>query len=420
MTATAAPAAHVQVTPLAPERLRRVVVVLSVTEVVSWGVVFYAFTVLAPSIEDAEGWPLTHLMAVFTMSQLVAAAAGLWVGRRLDRVGPRAVMTGGSVLGVVAVVGIALAPRFEVYVAAWVVAGLAMSATLYAPAFTVLTHWAGASRVRALTTVTLVAGFASTVFAPLAALLESAGSWRSAYLVLAVPLATTVGLHWWGLRDPWVSEDAPAARAEPGSHVTSRSSGPRRSEFALVVAAFTVAGFCVYAVVINLVPLLREGGLSTVEAAVALGVGGAGQVAGRLLYAPFLDRIPVRPRTVAVLAAASLTTLGVAFTSRWVLAALAASFAAGLARGIFTLIQATAVSDRWGTRNFGARTAVLTGSVMAAAAFAPWLGSLLAVAVEGYVAAFVLLAVAGAVAAAAVGALPSSAGREEDRSRGQV
>jgi len=186
------------------------------------------------------------------------------------------------------------------------------------------------------------------------------------------------------------------------------------------VAAFTVAGFCVYAVVINLVPLLREGGLSTVEAAVALGVGGAGQVAGRLLYAPFLDRLPVRPRTVGVLAAASVTTLGIAFTSRWVLAALAASFAAGLARGIFTLIQATAVSDRWGTRSFGARTAVLTGSVMAAAAFAPWLGSLLAVAVDGYAGAFVILAVAGALAAAAVGALPSSAGREQDRSGGQV
>jgi MFS family permease len=420
MSADAPPDVHVQVAPLDPERLGRVVVVLSLTEIVSWGVLFYAFTVLASSIEAAEGWPLTDLMAVFTMTQLVAAAAGLWVGRRLDRVGPRLVMTGGSVLGVCAVVGIALAPGFELYVAAWVVAGLAMSATLYAPAFTVLTHWAGAGRVRALTTVTLVAGFASTVFAPLAALLESVGSWRSAYLVLAVPLSATVALHWWGLRDPWVAEDLPAASTGPDGGRVDVQSGPRRLEFAVAVAAFTVAGFCVYAVVINLVPLLREGGLSTVQAGVALGVGGAGQVAGRLLYAPFLDRIPVRPRTVGVLAAASVTTLAVAFTSRWVVAALAASFAAGLVRGIFTLIQATAVSDRWGTRDFGARTAVLTGSVMAAAAFAPWLGSLLAVAVGGYAGAFVLLAVAGALAAVAIGFLPSSAGREQQRTRGQV
>ena len=173
-----------------------------------------------------------------------------------------------------------------------------------------------------------------------------------------------------------------------------------------MVAAFTVAGFCVYAVVVNLVPLLREAGLSTLEAAVALGVGGAGQVAGRLLYGPLLDRIPVGPRTVAVLGAASLTTLGLALSTPWVLAVLAAAFAAGLARGVFTLVQATAVSDRWGTRNYGARTAVLTGSVMAAAAFAPWLGSLLAVAAGGYVGAFVMLAGAGALAATAVAFLP--------------
>jgi hypothetical protein len=57
---------------------------------------------------------------------------------------------------------------------------------------------------------------------------------------------------------------------------------------------------------------------------------------------------------------------------------------------------------------------------MAAAAFAPWLGSLLAVAVDGYAGAFVLLAVAGALAAVAIGFLPSSAGREQQRTRGQV
>ena len=65
----------------------------------------------------------------------------------------------------------------------------------------------------------------------------------------------------------------------------------------LLAAAFTLAGFCVYAVVVNLVPLLTENGLTTGEAAVALGIGGAGQVAGRLVYGPLLARIPVRART---------------------------------------------------------------------------------------------------------------------------
>jgi MFS family permease len=392
------------VAPLAEDRLRRVVRVLSYTEIVSWGVLFYAFMVLATAIRDREGWPLTHLMAVFTMAQVVAAAAGLWVGRRLDRDGPRVVMTAGSALAVLAVVAVAVAPTFAWYVAAWVLMGVAMSATLYAPAFTVLTHWAGARRVRALTVVTLVAGLASTVFGPLAALLEDVGTWRSAYLVLAVPLATTVAAHWWGLRDPWTPAvpDATEAhdRPEPSRLL-------RTPEFGLLVAAFTLAGFCVYAAVVNLVPLLTDGGLTPLVAAVALGLGGVGQVAGRLVYGPLLAPLPVRPRTVLVVAAASVTTLGLAFSARWAVLVCAVSFAAGVARGIFTLIQATAVSDRWGTQDFGARSSVLTGAVMVTAAFAPWLGALIASLVGGYDGAFVVVAVAGGLSAVVLALLPA-------------
>lgn len=414
------------VVPLAEDRLRRVVRVLSYTEIVSWGVLFYGFLVLATSVREREGWPLTHLMAMFTMAQVVAAAGGLWVGRRLDRDGPRVVMTAGSALGVLAVVAVALAPTFGLFVAAWVLMGLAMSATLYAPAFTALTHWAGPHRVRALTVVTLVAGLASTVFGPLAALLESHGTWRSAYLVLVVPLATTVAVHWWGLREPWTLVE-PTAHVDPVDRVaptrTETSRLLRSPQFGLLVGAFTLAGFCVYAAVVNLVPLLTEGGLTPLTAAVALGLGGVGQVGGRLVYGPLLAPVPVRPRTVLVVGVASLTTLMLAGSASWAVLACVASFAAGVARGIFTLIQATAVSDRWGTRDFGARSALLTGAVMVAAAFAPWLGALMASLVGGYDGAFVVIAIAGGASALVLAGLPAHrelTGREEQRARGQV
>jgi MFS family permease len=400
---------HARVTPLEGTDLRRVVTVLCVTEIVSWGVLFYAFTVLADAIRDREGWPLTHVVAVFTVAQLVAAGVGLWVGRRLDRHGPRLVMTGGSIVGVVSVVLIAVAPSLPLFAAAWVLAGVAMSATLYPPAFATLNHWAGARRVRALTAVTLVAGFASTVFAPLTAILLAAGSWRSTYLLLAVPLAVTIPLHWFGLKAPWAFD--PAA-GEGGDEAEAQPSiEPVRREFWMLAVALTLGGFCIYAVVVNLVPLLTDGGLTVGEAAVALGIGGAGQVAGRLVYAPLVARLPVRPRTMAVLGAGALTTLALALSAGSFLVACAASFAAGTARGIFTLIQATAVADRWGTRAVGARTAVLSGGVMAASAFAPWFGTLLAELTGGFTTAFVVLALLGVVAAALIRATPATATR---------
>lgn len=382
--------------------LRRVVAVLCATEIVSWGVLFYAFTVAAVDISETEGWPLTALVAVFTVAQLVGAATGVWVGRHIDAVGPRLVMTAGSALAVAAVVAIAWAPTLTTYAAAWVVAGAAMSATLYPPAFAAVTHWGGAHRVRALTAITLVAGFASTVFAPLTAWLLTVGDWRSAYLVLAAVLALTVPLHWWGLRGPWtpsvvVVDPAPDAPAPEKV---------RLEGFVLLCVAMSLAGVSVYAVVVNLVPLLVEGGLTTSEAALALGIGGAGQVAGRLLYAPMARRLGVVARTRATLLFAGLLTVGLALVHQPLVLVAAISFAAGSARGVYTLLQATAVADRWGTASYGARNGVLSGAVITASALSPWGGALLAAGLGSYQSAFLVLALVALAAAALMPRLP--------------
>jgi predicted MFS family arabinose efflux permease len=81
------------------------------------------------------------------------------------------------------------APNYGWFVAAWVLAGVAMRAVFYAPAFAALTRFSGTDTIRALTALTLVAGFASTAFAPLTAALSAQMNWRHSYLVLAVVMA---------------------------------------------------------------------------------------------------------------------------------------------------------------------------------------------------------------------------------------
>jgi MFS family permease len=156
---------------LTERKLGTVLAVLCLTEITSWGVLFYAFPVLVPAIARDTGWSPAALTAALSVALLVSAVAGIAVGRVLDRRGPRLLMTAGSVAGVAAVVAIAAARTLPWFFAGWVCAGLAMAATFYPPAFAALTRWYGPRRVRALTTLTLVAGFASTVFAPLTALL---------------------------------------------------------------------------------------------------------------------------------------------------------------------------------------------------------------------------------------------------------
>ena len=392
--------AHPQVDAGLPSpALRRVTLVLCLTQIVSWGVLFYAFPVLAPTIAKTEGWSLTTLMAGFTGAQVVAALVGLWVGRHLDRHGPRLLMTLGSVLGVTALLGLAAAPSLPWLLGACALAGVAMAGTLYPPAFAALTHWGGAGRVRALTAVTLVGGLASTVFAPLTAALESAGSWRSAYSVLAVPMALTAALHFLGLRAPWTP--AVAGTSADDHPATGRRRDPllRERRFVTVVAAMTLAGFAIYAAVINLVPLLVESGLSTQRAATVLAVGGVGQVAGRLAYAPVLGRAGPDAKMSIVLVVTTATTLGLAAVSEPLLALCGISLVAGAARGAFTLIQATAVTDRWGIASYGARSSVLSGVVHLGSASSPWLCALAAAGLGGYHEAFVMVAAFAALAA---------------------
>ena len=105
--------------------LRRVVVVLSITEITSWGILYYAFAVLSSSIVRDTGWSQVSVTAAFSASLVVSGIVGIVLGRRLDRFGPRRIMTTGSVLAVIAVLVIAASQNYAMFVAGWLIAGAA-------------------------------------------------------------------------------------------------------------------------------------------------------------------------------------------------------------------------------------------------------------------------------------------------------
>jgi MFS family permease len=376
-----------------------VLLTLCITEITSWGVLYYAFTVLSEQISADTGWSAPAVTAAFSAGLVIAALVGIPVGGLLDRVGPRWLMTAGSVLGCLSVLAVVAAPSYFWFLAAWVLAGVAMSAVFYAPAFAALTRYFGTDAVWALTVLTLVAGFSSTVFAPLTAALSTQMSWRHTYLVLAAVMAViTIPAHYFGLRRPW-----PAVIVN--HQVESRTRTARSWPFLALVTAFALAGLASYAVIANLVPLMSQRGINTGAAAVALGLGGAGQVLGRLGYQSLVRRVGVMPRTVMIMAGVAVTTmlLGV-FTGYAAL--LAVAIGAGVMRGIMTLLQATAVTERWGATHYGHLSGILNAPVMIATAVGPFVGAAMATVLGGYAAMFIAL---GAIAAA--GALMAIASR---------
>lgn len=396
--------------------LRRVVAVLSTVQIVSWGCLYYAFAALQSSITADTGWSAMAVTGAFSVSQLVAGGVGLWVGRHLDRMGPRRVMTGASLLAVPGLSLVALAPDLTVFYAGWVVTGAAMAGTLYPPAFAALTHWGGVRRVRALTTLTLVAGLASTVFAPLASALDDLLGWRQAYLVLLAALVLiTVPLHWWGLDHPWRSTGRVVAAHPARTAPATVRATVRSTPFVLLALANALVALAVFAVVINLVPMLVEQGMSRNAAALALGLGGVGQVAGRLAYARFAARTSVTSRAALVVAAVAVATAALALAPASTGVLVGIGMVLGLARGVYTLVQATAVTDRWGPAAYGTLNGIVTAPALLASALAPFAGATLAAGLGSYADAFLVLALmAGLAALLMLGATPRGAAASGD------
>lgn len=388
----AAPVTRTQARP------RAALPALCATQITSWGIVYYAFPVLNPSITRATGWSATATTGAFSAALLVSALAGIPVGRILDRRGPRAVMTTGSVLGVLSMLAIAWAPDQVLFTGGWLLAGLAMATTFYQPAFAALTRWWGEDRVKALTIVTLAGGLASTVFAPVTAALAEHVSWRVAYTLLAAVLAlVTVPAHALALRAPWPPAPPRPLPSEGGAH--GGTSVVRTRPFLLLAMALTLCAVTTYAGVITLVPLLMSRGATTTSAAWALGLGGAGQTLGRTLYATMARRTGPTARTAVLIATGGAVTGALALVTGPLPLLTGLAITAGMVRGNLTLLQATAVTDRWGTADYGRLSALLGAPVTVAAALAPFSATAVGRALGGYPPLFVLLAGSSVLAA---------------------
>lgn len=385
---------------------------MCVAQTTSWGLLYYSLPVALVPIGADTGWSVAAMTAAFSAGLIVSAIVGVRVGRALDRTGPRLLMSTGSVIGVVALLLVGGAPNFAVFAAAWLVAGFAQAAVFYQPAFVVITRWYGPDRVRALTVLTLVAGFASTIFAPVTAALVDGLGWRGAYVVLAGILAVvTIPLHWFFLNARWSPATVSPASTEPPQHArTVSGSWP----FRFLQTTMALSTLALYAVTFNLIALFLERGVSYQSAAVAFGLIGVGQVIGRVAYSALPLSTTAVQRTVVLAAGGAGCVWALALVPGPPALLVVVAVVAGMVRGCNTLLQATAVSDRWGTRNFGALQGAFAAPVTAVGALAPAAGPALASVLGGYpVMAMVMavLATVSVITAARTGATMGRSGQ---------
>ena len=328
--------------------LRKTVCALGIAQIVSWGTLFYTIAVLGPPMARAIGASDVMLYGSFTAGLFVSGILSPWVGRRIDRRGGRGVLAGGSALGALACVLLAVAQNSAMMLAGWLVAGAAMSACLYDPGFATLYRVSGGSYRRAVTVLTLFGGFASTVFWPLSQWLLEVRGFRVAFAVhAALNLVVCLPLHLWFVPS--------GMRVEVPLHAAgSEARTTARGAFAWLATAFGLTAFLASAVSAHLVALLGAGGLAARDAVLVGALIGPMQVAGRAMEFAFAHRItPLAVGTFSFALFATAICLLAAVQGVWVLA-LAFALAYGWANGLMTIVRGTVPGVLFGGRDYGA------------------------------------------------------------------
>jgi MFS family permease len=132
---------------------------LGITETISWGVLYYAFSVFLTPMETDLGWSRAATTGAFSLALVISGVSAIPVGRWLDRRGPRLLMTVGACAGTLLTLIWSRTNDLPSFYLLWAAIGLVMATVLYEPAFAVVAVWFEHKRTRALTAVTLIAGF---------------------------------------------------------------------------------------------------------------------------------------------------------------------------------------------------------------------------------------------------------------------
>lgn len=287
----------------------RLVAALAMSQTVGYGVLYYSFSVFLTPAAAALHVSTTTVTGAMTCSLLAGAAAGVPVGRWLDRHGGRALMSTGSMLATVLVVAWSRVTNVAELYSVWTALGVVSAAVLYEAAFPVVVSWFDAdSRARALLSVTVVAGFASSIFLPLAGWLEEGYGWRTAIVILAaVHGAVTIPLHLLVRKCTGTASDSAPEPAQPAAAQDAAAqrrtvirSALRDALFWVFAASFVIQACALGAIGVLLVAMLRALGHSPGFAATTAGALGVLSVTGRLATTAATRRLSTGSVTAAI------------------------------------------------------------------------------------------------------------------------
>jgi len=351
---------------------RRTVAALSASQLVGWGVTFYTVGVFGDRIVADTGWSRGTVHAGFSLALLIMGFVSPSIGRAIDRAGGRRVMVIGSLASAVGLGLLATAHSLVHWFAAWAVLGVSMRMTLYDACFAALVRIDPVDARRAITTVTLSGGLASTVFWFVGEALATRLGWRGATLAFAGFALLTLPLH---LAIPLVGDSGratattPARRPPPPLADTPAAARRAAVLFGIVAVATSVLASALAA---HLIPLLVALGLAAPAAVAVSSLRGVGQSAARFAEFASGSRLHPLDLMLAACAALPLTLAFAPFAGAAYTAALVFSIGGGAGNGLVTIARGAVPLVLFDPRSYGSITGRIGAPAFWFSALAPF------------------------------------------------
>jgi predicted MFS family arabinose efflux permease len=350
---------------------------LGITQITAWGTSYYCLGVLAKPIVADTGWSLTTVFLGFSVALLVMGFISTWVGRLIDRVGARIVMSLGTLIVSAGLLALSQVKDAATYLAVWALIGVGMRCCLYDAAFAALVQVAPSRGRKAISYLTLYGAYASTVFWIIGHYLNEIYGWRGALIAFAaINLVICLPLNWFGLsrREPEAATSTAMEASPDGPVLEGRMRVIGIVLFALIMS---LNGFVFGVISIQLVPLLEAAGLAGATAVWVASLKGHGQFAGRVVEIFFgrnLKAMTIARIAIAVVPA-SLILLFLAKGDLYRL--IAFTLLLGASQGVITIVRGAVPLALFGTKGYGAVTGMIATPILLVNAFSPAVFALL-------------------------------------------
>jgi MFS family permease len=347
-----------------------VVAALGTTQTIAWASSYYMPAILGAPIASALHLPTSLFFGLFSGALLLSAAVGPSVGRLIDRYGGRYLLTASNLVIAAGLLILAGAHSVTGLVIAWTVLGVAIGMGLYDSAFAALSSLYGREARSAITGITLIAGFASTIGWPMTAVLLHESGWRAACLIWAgLNILLAAPLNWLTIPRHSVSAALPQATTElPASE-------PPRAAMPILAFFFAATWFVQGAMAAHLPGLLQAAGASATAAIAAAALVGPAQVGARLVEFGLLRSFhPVSSARIASV----LHPIGSAFLIVFGAPGIIAfALLHGAGNGMITIAKGTLPLALFGPQGYGLRSGLLSVPARMLQAASPFLFGLL-------------------------------------------